>query len=655
MRQLFQRIKEVRKKSLKNRLLLRVLAPPFLLLIALSVAGFWQLESMAHSAAADTLRRAAVTTATRLDREFTLRQTVLRNTGDTLSAAKSNYSTERTVLDKNREDCKVFLQKSNHFIDAPQDACRPFGLQLMASSQAGVSLQKTLEIDYANQVATLNSNEQAAIRKHLDAFVSYFPETTALIVVGRNGEVVSQANSRKNDTKITAEITQLALKSLSRPVEGYYISSSNQRQVAFAYPIESGAVIAAYNFDHANFFHASWQDTPIDKSKGYAVVANPTRDVSYPQIGKPEFYRAALKAAMSEDGDSATFSSKGVEYLSVAEPIGKSNWWVVVGSPSVIALDSIINAQIAAVVIIGLLIVSFLWVGTVFVTRTVRSIFILSSGAHTFSSGNLAHRINKNLMDDEEFINLASTLNNMAQRISEIEEATDKKNKEFISIATHEIKAPITAIIGNLSMILEDDAVRIDNTARELTNDAYEGTVRLRNLVDELLSAARIESNRTHFDITSIDIRQAILDMVALQQVTADSQGISIGIDIPSTLPRVLADRVKLDIILTNLISNAIKYNSVHGSVTINCEELEGALKIAVADTGLGIPSDQKSQMFQKFFRVTDKDRHGIPGTGLGLYITKQFIEGMNGQIQFESTHGKGTTFSFTLPIEQSE
>ena len=139
--------------------------------------------------------------------------------------------------------------------------------------------------------------------------------------------------------------------------------------------------------------------------------------------------------------------------------------------------------------------------------------------------------------------------------------------------------------------------------------------------------------------------------MITLQKTPAFEKKITVAYQPPAQPITVRADRTKLEIILTNFISNGIKYNRSPGELVVSQTLSATHVEIAIRDTGLGIPLEQQAHMFQKFFRVDAPDRAGIPGTGLGMYITKQFIEGMGGTLRFESEHGKGTTFFFTLPL----
>jgi signal transduction histidine kinase len=623
-----------------------VLLPPFLILLIVSIVGYVQLSSAVHSSAIDTLKKAAATTSAKLEREFSIRRVVLQNTGSELFAIRKNYQTKRQQLETGRSACRDFLKSNTNFLQAPGDACRPFFAQFAVALKNNTSLAQAVESGYTDQVASLNTLEQTTVSQQLQSFVGVFPEASFIIVTDKNGAIVSQASNTDALYKnLAPTISQIASTALTKPVEGRLVDG---RQLVFAYPIDKGAVLAAYNIDYAGFLYPSIKSAPIDTSNTYMIIADQDSKGSYPKLSGDSLYRQVIEA---KPGADTSFASSGIDYLAVSEPIGDTNWQVVVGSPKAVALTPLINAQIIAVAIIGFLLVSFLWVGSMFVHRTIGSILGLVGGALIFASGNLSHRIDTARMSDKEFAQLANIMNSMAGRIQEAEKAIDQKNKEFISVATHEIKAPMTAIIGNLSMLLEDGMGTIDQTARTLADQAFKGTIRLRDLVNELLDIARLESGRAKFDLRPVSLKDLTQDMILIQQTPAQEKHITIHYEPNDQLPSVLADKTKLEIILTNFISNGIKYNRSPGTVTITQIQQGDSIHIAVSDTGLGIPQDQQASMFQKFFRVEAADRRGIPGTGLGMYITKQFIEGMGGQLWFESEAGKGTTFHFTLPI----
>lgn len=650
IKQLFKKLQVMSRSSLQARFLLRVLAPPFLILAIISVTGFIVLSMVVRNAATDDLRRVAVTTAAKLEREFALRKAVLRSTGNELFTIRSNYNDKRTKLDSDYSTCRSFVKTNSHFVSAPGGACESFYAQFAIALQNGTSLTKAADDGYTNQAADLSSLEQNTINDRLKAFVEFFPETSQMLVVDKSGQIMSQATSggSTSDDYIKS-ISTIAKQALKQTIEAEYVNDGSTRQIVFAYPIDQGAVLASYNLDNEGFLYPSWKGAPIDSSKGYVVIADTTSKASYPNLKDTSLYSPALTAG--KDGSQTSFTSSGVQYLATTEPVGGTNWKVVVASPTAIALETLANTQILAVAIGGLLLVSFAFVGSRFVRRTVDSILGLVGGAVIFSSGQLTHRIDTSRMSDKEFSQLAETMNTMAAKIQQAEEAIVQKDKEFISVATHEIKAPMTAIIGNLSMILDDGMGTLDDTARKLADQAYRGTIRLRDLVNELLDIARLESGRAVFNLEPIELIQETNDMIELQKTPAAEKGITVFYQPPATPVTVVADKTKLEIILTNFVSNGIKYNRPQGQVFVLQEVAGGCVTITIQDTGLGIPKEQQASMFQKFFRVENEDRTNIPGTGLGMYITKQFIEGMGGKLWFESEHSKGTAFHFTLPL----
>ena len=636
----------LRKTSLQNRFLFRVLTPPFVILTLIGLAGFLQLDSTARQSATSDLKRASTTTAAKLEREFALRKTILETTGNELFGLKDKYQTEREQLASDRTTCGTFVQKNTNFLSAPNNSCHSFLSQLSLGGNAQQALSKA----YEEQLADITTREREAIRARLDAFVEVFPETVNLIITS-NGKAVSQASSDADQKQdVLNELTRIAVEGQKKPIEGRVLTSS-KRQLVFAYPLSEGAVLASYNIDHSNFLRQSWQETSIDQSKAYAVIVDTHSKTSYPKLDDDSLYQPAV--ATNDSSGLLTFSSGGIQYLSAIDPIGTSNWAVVVGMPTVTALEPVTLAQLVAIGTIGLLLVSFLWVGSLFVHRTIRSIIGLVSGSLAFAQGDLSYRIDASRLGDREFQDLATVMNDMAGRIQQAENEIEQKNKEFISIATHEIKAPMTAIIGNLSMVIEDGMGKQDDMARTLTMEAYAGTIRLRDLVNELLDMTRLESGRATFNWASIDLQQEILAMIELQKVPATENNVTINYQPTGDLPLVIADKTKLEIILTNFISNAIKYNRNPGNVTVACTMDGDFIQTTIRDTGLGIPPEQQDKMFQKFFRVEAYDRLGIPGTGLGMYITKQFIEAMGGRLWFESEQRQGTAFHFTLPIDK--
>lgn len=646
IKQAIIKIRDLNRSGLQVRFLQRVLLPPFLILIIIGISGFILLSSVVLNTAVNDLNRVAVTTAAKLEREFALRKSVLLSTGNEMFNIRSEYKGKQTKLQSDYDACRAFVRSNSRFTAAPGGVCQSFYAQFAIASQSNTSLTKAADDGLKTGAAELTEQELTAVNDRLGAFTEFFPETTRMLVINKEGQVMNQTKSVSGDDAKYLTIVKGAIK---QPVEALYVPDGKTRQLVFAYPIAQGAVLAAYNLDHEGFLYPSWKGAPLSSSEGYVVVADTKSRTGYPNIDDASLYEPVLAA--NNDGEHTDFTSAKIDYIATSEPVAGTSWKVVTSSPKAIALGTLAYVQILAVAVAGVLLVSFVWVGSRFVRRTVDSILGLVAGAVVFSSGQLTYRIDPSRMSDKEFAQLAETMNTMAAKIEAAEEALVQKDKEFISVATHEIKAPMTAIIGNLSMILDDGMGAIDQTARMLASQAYKGTIRLRDLVNELLDIARLESGKATFTLEPLDLIREVTDMIELQKTPASEKSITVIYQPPADPVTVNADKTKLEIVLTNFISNAIKYNRSPGQVTVSHTIADGFATITIQDTGLGIPKEQQASMFQKFFRVEASDRTDIPGTGLGMYVTKQFIEGMGGKLWFESEHGVGTAFHFTLPV----
>ncbi len=230
----------------------------------------------------------------------------------------------------------------------------------------------------------------------------------------------------------------------------------------------------------------------------------------------------------------------------------------------------------------------------------------------------------------------------------------ERSKDEFFSIASHELRTPLTSIRGNTSMILDYFLQDLkDPSLKEMIDDIHESSVRLIGIVNDFLDLSRLEQKRIEFKKEDIDIVD--LSKEVLSELKANANGhIELKLLLPNTMPpHILADRNKVKEILINLVGNALKFTE-SGSVSIRFETHEKQLEIFIVDTGRGIPLVNQNLLFRKFQQAGDSlfTRDTTKGTGLGLYISKLMVEGMGGVIKLvESVPGKGTTFSFTLPL----
>ncbi|MFC1702909.1 ATP-binding protein [Patescibacteria group bacterium] len=227
----------------------------------------------------------------------------------------------------------------------------------------------------------------------------------------------------------------------------------------------------------------------------------------------------------------------------------------------------------------------------------------------------------------------------------------DRLKNEFVFVAAHELRNPVTAIRLLLDIIFDDKRFKVDPILRGYLQKMQEANDRLIQLVDDLLEVSRSESGRLKIKVEHTDVK-GLMDMILEElRPSAVSKEIELKYEPPKDMPPVLADGSKLKEIISNLVSNAIKYNVSGGSVIIEHEILDNRLLTRVIDTGIGISDEDLARLFQKFWRSEDVAVRAQSGTGLGLFIVKELVERMGGTISASSEHGKGSTFNFSLPL----
>lgn len=233
-------------------------------------------------------------------------------------------------------------------------------------------------------------------------------------------------------------------------------------------------------------------------------------------------------------------------------------------------------------------------------------------------------------------------------RANEKLQELDKLKDEFVTLASHELRTPMAAIRGSLSTILEGYAGDIPQEAREFLSAAYNENDRLIRLVNNLLNISRIEAGRLAFHLGDVNLDLSITEVVSNLQMAAKEKYLTLVYQ-SAGIPHVLADADKVREVLVNLIGNAVKYTH-KGGVTIVTERKDTMVVTSVTDTGSGIAKEDQDLLFKKFSQVRGSYAKPTGGTGLGLYICKQIVEGLKGKIWLESTLGKGSTFFFALP-----
>jgi len=229
----------------------------------------------------------------------------------------------------------------------------------------------------------------------------------------------------------------------------------------------------------------------------------------------------------------------------------------------------------------------------------------------------------------------------------------DQMKDEFISIASHELRTPITAIRGYLEMVMGGDFGTIPDSATKALGTVKSSTERLNGLVEDLLNVSRIEQNRLDLELTNIDPKAVIDEVITELRPMANEKKLGYAYDGPLKLPMIKVNRDRFKQVMINLAGNGLKYTK-SGSVKLTAEIREKSVRLIVADTGVGMSPAGMQRLFTKFYRVQTDQTRDIPGTGLGLWITKQIVEKMKGSIEVESIEGTGSQFIVTFPITTS-
>ncbi|MEO6873147.1 MAG: ATP-binding protein [Chthoniobacterales bacterium] len=238
------------------------------------------------------------------------------------------------------------------------------------------------------------------------------------------------------------------------------------------------------------------------------------------------------------------------------------------------------------------------------------------------------------------------------QAVQQAKEEADRASRaksEFLSRMSHELRTPMNAILG-FAQLLELEDLSADQ--HESVTHIIGGGRHLLELINEVLDISRIEAGRLALSTEPVELTAALRETIDLVRTLAADRELALTMN-PIAECFVLADRQRFKQVLINLVSNAIKYNRVGGSVTITCQPGEARVRILIQDTGMGIPADQISQLFTPFERLS-ADRGSIEGTGLGLAVARRLVEAMDGTIGFESVPGEGSTFWVEIPLTVS-
>jgi two-component system CheB/CheR fusion protein len=223
-----------------------------------------------------------------------------------------------------------------------------------------------------------------------------------------------------------------------------------------------------------------------------------------------------------------------------------------------------------------------------------------------------------------------------------------ERKDEFISMASHELKTPVTTLKAYTEILLMDSEGKENKKELNMLQKMDMQINKLTSLIGDLLDVSKSNSGQLNLDFEEIEFNQLIKDVVNVMQVAVKTHTIELNL---SKTQMIIGDKNRLGQVITNLISNAAKYSPNADKIIISTENLENEIKLCVLDYGIGIPISQQPKLFNRFFRVS---KNTYPGLGLGLYICNEIIKRHSGRMNFKSEEGKGSTFCFYLPIKNN-
>ncbi len=278
---------------------------------------------------------------------------------------------------------------------------------------------------------------------------------------------------------------------------------------------------------------------------------------------------------------------------------------------------------------------------------------ITMMGMSTYRSGYVVRSLQKVetelLRANNELIKMNLIYSKINRRLKEV----DQMKTEFISVASHQMRTPLSATKWVLRMILDGDLGPLNTQQREMLNKGYQTNERMILLINDLLNVSRIEEGRFQYRFVHMSLEEVVENVIQEMAETIKNKEITFEYRKPkSPLAKVNIDPQKIHLILQNLIDNSLKYTPPGGKVTVELHQADNRLICSIADNGVGIPREQQGRIFSKFFRADNVVRMQTDGSGLGLFIVKNIIEKHHGSVWFESIEGRGTIFYFSLPIE---
>lgn len=230
----------------------------------------------------------------------------------------------------------------------------------------------------------------------------------------------------------------------------------------------------------------------------------------------------------------------------------------------------------------------------------------------------------------------------------------DEAKDEFISMASHQLRTPLTSIKGYLSMLMEGDVGKVSKDQRHILNEAFVSSERMVRLIGDFLNVSRLQTGKFVIDKRPVDLALLVQREIDGLEANAAARGVKFEYKKPKNIPTMELDENKIQQVVMNFADNAIYYSKDKSRITVTLKKLSDSIEFKVIDKGIGVPKIEQQHLFNKFFRATNARKARPDGTGVGLFLAKKVIDDHHGAIIFESKEGKGSTFGFRLPLAKN-
>ena len=360
-----------------------------------------------------------------------------------------------------------------------------------------------------------------------------------------------------------------------------------------------------------------------------------------------------ISAAMT--GGSAFEVSSRAGYMDVAVPIagGGDTGYVVYIIDNKQIMQSL-NAQIFRLILEAVLIgFAISIVISLVISKTLlSSIQGMTKAAEAMADGDFSRKIN--VESEDEIGLLSTTFNDMAAQIETMLEELKKAEvlrREFVANVSHELRTPLTSIRTYAETIYNDPDI-----PREMESDFLRVIInesdRMTKIVQDLLELSRFDSGQSRLSLEDFSIERSVRDVYAAIALEAKKRGHVLNLELQWKMPKIRGDKARIEQVLMNIITNALKYTPDGGLIEIYSGSYSGVVWVKIVDTGIGIPADEIVRVFDRFYRVDKARSRESGGTGLGLPIAREIIMRHGGDIEIESTQGQGTSVTVTLPVK---